>query len=60
MGQRTPLYQQHVDAGAKFVDFHGWELPVQFSSVIDEHQTVRQAAGLGEGSAFGGDVDDAH
>jgi aminomethyltransferase len=51
--QRSPLHELHAYAGGKFVDFHGWELPVQFSSVIDEHQTVRKAAGLFDISHMG-------
>jgi aminomethyltransferase len=51
--QRSPLHELHVRAGGKFVDFHGWELPVQFTSVIDEHNTVRKAAGLFDISHMG-------
>lgn len=46
MGQRTPLYQCHVDAGAKIVDFAGWEMPINYGSQIEEHNSVRQAAGV--------------
>ncbi len=46
MGNRTPLYQQHLDAGAKIVDFGGWEMPIQYQSVIEEHHAVRQHAGV--------------
>ena len=51
--QRTPLYDVQKKLGAKFVDFHGWELPVQFSSVIQEHAAVRQACGLFDVSHMG-------
>jgi len=51
--KRTPLYELHVAAGAKMVDFGGWEMPVQYSGIIDEHQTVRQAAGLFDVSHMG-------
>ncbi len=44
--KRTPLYQIHVSAHAKLVDFAGWEMPIQYSGVVDEYQTVRTAAGL--------------
>ena len=44
--KRTPLYQTHVSAQAKLVDFAGWEMPIQYSGVVDEYQTVRTAAGL--------------
>ena len=45
MGHRTPLYQQHIDAGAKIVDFGGWDMPLHYGSQIDEHHAVRQQAG---------------
>ncbi len=51
--RRTPLYQTHVDAGAKIVDFAGWEMPVQYAGVIDEHRAVRNAAGLFDVSHMG-------
>lgn len=43
---RTPLYDLHLKLGAKIVPFAGWEMPVWYSSVVDEHQAVRGAAGL--------------
>jgi len=43
---QTPLYQSHLDAGAKLVDFHGWQLPIHFGSQIDEHHSVRTSAGV--------------
>ena len=46
MGMRTPLYQAHVDAGAKIVDFGGWDMPLHYGSQIDEHHAVRQSAGI--------------
>lgn len=46
MGQRTPLYQQHVDAGAKIVDFAGWDMPLHYGSQIAEHKQVREHAGV--------------
>lgn len=51
--RRSPLHDLHVAAGAKLIDFHGWQLPVQYTSVIDEHQAVRQAAGLFDISHMG-------
>jgi aminomethyltransferase len=45
MGKKTPLYQAHVDAGAKIVDFGGWDMPLHYGSQLDEHHIVRQAAG---------------
>jgi aminomethyltransferase len=50
---RTPLYQQHRLAGAKLVDFAGWEMPIQYSCVIDEYQTVRSSVGLFDVSHMG-------
>ncbi len=46
MGQRTPLYQQHLDAGAKIVDFAGWDMPLHYGSQIAEHKQVREHAGV--------------
>jgi aminomethyltransferase len=51
--KRTPLYAVHQAAGAKFVDFGGWEMPVQYSSIIDEHKTVRTSVGLFDVSHMG-------
>lgn len=51
--KRTPLYEVHRAAGAKMVDFGGWEMPVQYSGLIDEHKTVREAAGLFDVSHMG-------
>lgn len=50
---RTPLYEGHVAAGAKLVDFAGWEMPIQYSGAVDEYQTVRTAAGLFDVSHMG-------
>ena len=44
--RRTPLYDTHVRLGAKVIPFAGWEMPVWYSSVMEEHLAVRQAAGL--------------
>ena len=43
---KTPLYQDHIDAGAKMVDFHGWSLPLHYGSQLQEHKEVRAHAGL--------------
>ena len=51
--QRTPLYDCHLKASAKMVDFAGWEMPVIYSSVIEEHHAVRRAAGLFDVSHMG-------
>lgn len=44
--KRTPLYQTHRQLGAKMVPFAGWEMPVWYTSVSEEHRAVRTAAGL--------------
>ena len=46
MGQHTPLYQKHLDAGAKMVDFAGWDMPLNYGSQIEEHKRVRSTAGV--------------
>lgn len=44
--QQTPLYECHKEAGGKIVDFAGWQLPVHYGSLVDEHMAVRQSAGV--------------
>ena len=51
--KRTPLYDRHREAGARLVEFAGWEMPVQYEGVIDEHRAVRTAAGLFDVSHMG-------
>ena len=51
--KRTPLYQKHLQHGGKIIDFGGWELPVQYTSIIEEHKHVRNAAGLFDVSHMG-------
>ena len=51
--RRTPLYEIHKQMGAKIIPFAGWEMPVWYSSVLDEHQATRQAAGLFDVSHMG-------
>ncbi len=51
--KRTPLYNKHIELGAKMVEFGGWEMPVQYSGIIDEHNTVRNSAGLFDVSHMG-------
>lgn len=50
---RTPLYEQHVELGAKVVDFAGWEMPVQFEGIREEHMVVRTYAGMFDVSHMG-------
>ncbi len=51
--KRTPLYEQHRALGARLVEFNGWEMPVQYSSILEEHQAVRTRAGLFDVSHMG-------
>ena len=51
--KRTPLYDNHKRLGARFTEFGGWDMPVQYSGVIDEHTAVRTAAGLFDVSHMG-------
>jgi aminomethyltransferase len=51
--RRTPLFDRHVAAGAKLVDFAGWEMPVQYEGVIQEHMAVRGACGIFDVSHMG-------
>jgi aminomethyltransferase len=51
--KRTPLYGAHRRRGAKMVEFAGWQMPVQYSGVIEEHQAVRERAGLFDVSHMG-------
>lgn len=53
MLKRTPLYDAHVKLGAKIVEFGGFEMPVQYSSIIEEHKWVRSKAGLFDVSHMG-------
>src|SRR6266851_1799897 len=53
MPQKTPLYDAHRKLGAKMVEFAGWQMPVQYSSVISEHEAVRTAAGMFDVSHMG-------
>jgi aminomethyltransferase len=51
--KRTPLYEKHCALGGKLIDFGGWELPVQYTGIIEEHRQVRKAAGLFDVSHMG-------
>ena len=53
MGLRTPLYENHLAAGAKMVDFGGWDMPLHYGSQIDEHHQVRRQAGIFDVSHMG-------
>jgi aminomethyltransferase len=51
--KRTPLYACHLAANARMVEFGGWDMPVQYSGIMNEHQSVRTAAGLFDISHMG-------
>lgn len=51
--KKTPIYQEHVNAGGKIVDFGGWALPVQYAGILDEVDAVRKRAGLFDVSHMG-------
>ena len=53
MLKRTPLYELHQRSDAKLVDFAGWEMPINYGSQVNEHNTVRQAAGIFDVSHMG-------
>ena len=46
MTSKTVLHAKHLESGAKMVDFHGWEMPINYGSQIEEHHAVRQDAGM--------------
>ncbi len=46
MGLRTPLYEKHLQHNARMVDFAGWQMPIQYQGVIEEHHAVRKNAGM--------------
>lgn len=51
--RKTSLHGVHVESGARMIDFGGWEMPVQYTSILKEHAAVRQAAGLFDISHMG-------
>lgn len=51
--KHTPLFQKHLDAGAKMVPFAGYEMPVSYSGIVDEHQNVRNNVGVFDVSHMG-------
>src|SRR6516162_1862129 len=51
--KRTPLFNAHQRLGAKLIEFGGWEMPVQYTSITDEHLTVRNEAGIFDISHMG-------
>ena len=53
MTKETYLHEKHIQLGAKMVDFAGWHMPVQYTSIIEEHKTVRESVGLFDVSHMG-------
>lgn len=51
--QRSPLHDRHVSLGAKMADFGGWEMPIQYAGVLQEHAAVRQRVGIFDVSHLG-------
>ena len=51
--KRTCLYDRHVSLGAKMVPFGGFEMPIQYTDITDEHQAVRNACGVFDVSHMG-------
>ncbi len=51
--RRTPLYDLHRELGAKLIDFGGWEMPVQYQGILEEHRAVRERVGLFDVSHMG-------
>lgn len=51
--KKTAIYDEHLNLGAKIIDFGGWQMPVQYTSIIDEHNAVRNKAGLFDVSHMG-------
>src|SRR6478735_1036805 len=53
MGLRTAFYDWHVAHGGRMVDFAGWDMPVQYTTIVEEHQAARTGAGLFDISHMG-------
>ncbi|HEU4781730.1 MAG TPA: glycine cleavage system aminomethyltransferase GcvT, partial [Ktedonobacterales bacterium] len=51
--KRTPLYDEHRALGARLVEFSGWEMPVQYNGILEEHRAVRERAGIFDVSHMG-------
>jgi len=51
--KRTPLYEEHMKLGAKMVSFGGWEMPLQYTGIVDEHINVRERLGIFDVSHMG-------
>src|SRR5438309_9322054 len=53
MPRRTPLYEAHLASGGRMVEFAGFDMPVQYKGVLDEHAAVRERAGMFDVSHMG-------
>ena len=53
MPRRTPFHEYHRDAGARLIDFGGWEMPVQYQGILAEHAATREAVGCFDVSHMG-------
>src|SRR3989454_12472653 len=53
MLKRTPFYDFHISAGAKMVDFAGWEMPLMYRGIVDEHQQTRKSGSIFDVSHMG-------
>ena len=53
MTQRLPLHDEHAKLGARFMEFAGWEVPLQYTTIVEEHHTVRQRVGVFDVSHMG-------
>ena len=53
MSKKTILFEKHEKLGAKIIDFAGWEMPVQYTSILEEHKNVRENVGLFDVSHMG-------
>lgn len=51
--RKTPLYEEHLALGARMVDFAGWQMPVQYAGIIEEHNAVRTGVGIFDVSHMG-------
>src|ERR1044071_6488840 len=54
MLKRTPFYDFHVSAGAKMVDFAGWEMPLLYRGIVEEHEQTRKSGSIFDVSHMGG------
>src|SRR6185436_13648835 len=53
MPKRTPFYDFHIQAGGKLVDFAGWEMPILYRSIVDEHEQTRKSGSIFDVSHMG-------